>query len=815
MSIFKIFRIIFLPILLLIVNNTYGQTDLKTIIIRGILIDSSTRAPIELATVVVTKTDNRAVQSVLTGTNGSFLLKVPESTDLMLHISYMGYHAWSSKISPAAGPVNLGLIGLVAKTGVLNEIIVNGKKPLIQSRGDKLIYNAALDISNKSGSAADVLRKAPMITIGADGEVKLRGNGNIKVLLNGVPSGILARNLKEALKMIPASSIESVEVITSPSAKYEAEGAAGVINITTKKKMKGTGGSIDLSAGNLEQSVNGNLNMNRGKFSINLNLEGSLEKSRTVSELNRVGLADGVPIGSLFQRNDETQKDRGGFGELAIEYRLDSSQKMGVSISHWKAKWPAASDGYNSYRDKQGVSEYNQISRQNTKINFTEFSLNYQKKFKHPGQELQLISQYSLSCEYSNYLTDQSSLAGKTYFREQSPNTGHSRDFSFQADYVQPLDHAGRNLLEMGGRYSKNSSSSSFIVFNNRHTPGSEQLEEDPTRANAMSYYQDIAAAYLNLSIKTTKNWAFRLGTRYENTRQGGDFRSTQPSFRSEFNNVVTSIMINKKINEVHDWKLSFTERIRRPFIWDLNPYVNASDPRNLSAGNPELKPEVNRMFELAHNYNAPSGFSVNSSIYFQTNSNAIESLRTVDSLGVSRTAPQNIAANKRLGANIYSSLQINNDWTLSGDAEFYHVWYKSKVLNMGNEANLYAVSINSSYELPKDFTIQFSGDYSNGYVTLQGSTSANYTYHFSALKECYNKKVSIALSVNNPFQHTFIQRSTAIAPSFSSNTASWYYNRSFSISIGWKFGKVRSDNEEEKKEMNVSEKPMRRDRAK
>lgn len=698
----------------------------------------------------------------------------------------------------------------------LGTVIVSGKKPMIQSKGDKLIYNAALDISNRSGSAADVLRKAPMITITADGEVKLRGDGNIKVLLNGLPSGILARNLKDALKMIPASSIESVEVITSPSAKYEAEGAAGVINIITKKKMKGTGGSIDISAGNLEQSVNGHLNMNKGKFSINLNVEGSLEKSRTISELNRTSLANGQPIGNLFQRNDETQKDRGGFAELAIVYQLDSSQKIGAGVSHWKAKWPTASEMYSSYKDKQGVNGYNQTSHQGTKVNFSEFSLNYQKKFKHPGQELQLISQYSLSDEYANYLTNQFSLAGKANFREQSPNTSRSTDFSFQADYAQPLDHSGNQLLEIGGRYSKNNSNSNFTVFNNRNTPGSEQLEEDPTRANLMSYYQDIAAAYVNLRFKARKNWGFRLGTRYENTRQGGDFRSGQPSFSSQFHNVVSSIMISKEINDIHDWKLSFTERIRRPWIWDLNPYINASDPRNLSAGNPALKPEINRMIELAHNYNAPSGFSLNSTVYFQANSNAIESLRTVDSMGISRTTPQNIAANKRLGANFYTGLEISKNWTLSINAELYHVWYKSKVLNMGKEANLYAISINSAYELPKDITIQFSGDYSNGYVTLQNTTSANYTYHFTILKECYHKKVSVALSANNPFQHTFIQRSNATAPSFNSNTASWYYNRSFSLSIGWKFGRLRSDSDNEKEsQRDVGEKPMHRERSK
>ncbi|WP_212005572.1 TonB-dependent receptor domain-containing protein [Chitinophaga sp. HK235] len=800
--------------LLLTGTLTHGQTTSKTITIKGALADSLTKAPIPFATVVVTQTDKKVIQSTLTDDKGSFLLKAPEKTGLILHITYIGYNTYSSVIVPVAGRADLGRIYLAARTGVLNEVVVNGKKPIIQSMGDKLIYNAVSDIGNKSGSAEDVLRKAPMITVSPEGEIKLRGNGNIKILLNGLPSGLLARNLKEALKMIPASSIESIEVITSPSAKYEAEGAAGVINITTKKKMNGTGGSIDLSAGNLEQMVNGNLNMTKGKFSVNLNLEGGMEKARTVTDLDRTSLSDGISIGHLTQGNDETQKTKGGFGGLGVEYRIDSSQKIGANVSYWNVNWPTESQINSLYSDKKGVTAYNQYSDQNGKVNYTEFSLNYQKKFKRPAQELQLITQYSTANEQANYLTDQFDLSGRHYFREISPNTSYSKDFSFQADYVQPLDHAGNHLLEMGGRYSKSNSNSDYTVFNNRDTPGGAELIEDPSRANAMSYFQDIAAAYLNLRIKTRKDWQFRLGGRYEHTSLGGDFKGSQPSFRNRFNNLVSSVMINKRLNDIHDLKLSYTERIRRPWIWDLNPYVNASDPRNLTFGNPELRPEINRMLELVHNYTAPSGFNLNSSLYFHSNSNSIESLRTVDSLGISRTTPQNIASNRRLGGNIFTGLQFNKSWTTTLGAEFYHVWFKSKALNIGNDASFYSISINSAYELPKDFTLQLSGDYSNGYVTLQGRTTVNYTYRFSARKEFWNKKAGVTLSINNPFQQSFLQRSTATAPSFNSNTTSWYYNRSFSVTFSWKFGTLRSSGDNEKEmEEGTGEKGLRRGR--
>ncbi|WP_143305661.1 outer membrane beta-barrel protein [Chitinophaga vietnamensis] len=779
-----------ISLLLLLAASAYGQT----MVVRGTLVDSATKSPISFATVAITKPDNKALQTGFTDDSGHFSLKAPLAAELLLHISYVGYHTYSAKVHPVAGVADVGIIRLSARTGVLTEIVVSGRKPLIQSSGDKLVYNAAADIGNRSGSASDVLRKAPMITVGADGEVRLKGDANIKVLLNGLPSGMMAKNLKEALKAIPASMIESIEIITSPSAKYEAEGAAGVINIVTKKKLKGAGGSIDLSAGNLEQSINGNLNATQGKFSLNLNVEGSMEKSRTVSATNRTSSNEG----HLFQRNDETQRFKGVFSELALEYRPDSSQKIGANVSYWTAKWPSAAEIYSRYQDKQNINEYNQSSDQGGKANFVEFSLNYQKKFKRPEQELQLISQYNTGNDRAQYLTNQSDMNGKSYFRERSPNTSNSREFSFQADYTQPLDRKGKQLLEIGGRYSQNNSGSDYTVFNNRLTPGSDQLTEDTSRANRMTYHQRIAAGYINFRFKLPKGWGARLGTRFEHTSLGADFKSTQPSFNTQFSNLVTSALLSKKINDIHELKLSYAERIRRPMIWDLNPYVNASDPRNLTSGNPGLRPEINRMLELAHAYVAPSGFNLNSSLFYHANSNAIEPLRTVDSSGVSRTSSQNIGASRSFGGNAYSMLQFSNEWTMILGAELYRVWYRSKALDARNAATIYELSLNSSYELPKDIILQFSGDFSNAYVTLQGKTSANYNYRFSARKEFWNKQAGITLSVNNPFQQRLMQRNTAWGPSFSSNTTSWYYNQSFSIAFNWKFGKVKAATEEE-----------------
>lgn len=768
--------------------------------INGMVIDSSTRVPMEFVTVILMTNKGQVTQTLFTEKDGLFSFNVTAG-NYLITMSYIGYKPYTTALITVntGKAVNLGSIHLNPQERMLEEVTIKSQKSVIQSQDDKIIYNASADIGNKAGSASDVLRKAPMVTVGADGEVKMRGSSNIKVLLNGLPSNILAKNLKEALKMIPASSIESVEVLTMPSAKYEAEGAAGVINIITKKKMKGTSGNIDLSAGNLEQSANMGLNIMKGKFNMNFSLNASAEKQRNVSQLNRQSFLERQPIGTLQQRMDALQRDKGFFREFSSEYRPDSTQKLGIGASYWYGSWPINSHLYNLYKSVQGTQEYNQTSRQNGQYGWLDFTLNYQKKFKLPGQELQFVGQVSQSADNSDYVTDQYYISGQRYFREESPNKGTSKNPSIQVDYIHPLKKSSKHLLESGIRFARSHSSSAYEVFNNKENPEGS-LVKDPQRSDKMTYYQNTLAAYLSLRFELRKDWGFRLGGRYENTRLGGEFTSSSPSFTAAFDNFVPSFLITKKINDQNDLKLNYTARIRRPWIWDLNPYINASDPRNLTFGNPRLRPELTRMLEAAHTYNASTGLSLHSSIYFNSNTNAIESLTTVDSLGISRTTSQNIAANKRIGTNINASIRITNSWMLNTGAEFFHVWFKSTALNVQNNASFYSISMNTSYLLPKNFTIQVSGDYSNGYITLQGRSSANYSYRFSTRKELFNKKASLSLTINNPFQKTFLQKNFADASTFHSITTNRYYNRSITVAFSWQFGKLSSGGDYQEK---------------
>ncbi|WP_238555274.1 outer membrane beta-barrel protein [Chryseobacterium sp. P1-3] len=477
-------------VLTVLLNTTLvmAQTAANEVEIKGTVISGNENVVLAGSTVVIKNADGRMVSSMNTRKDGTFSLKVKPLTTITVVINYIGFNDYNSgAITMKQEDIDLGRIYLDTKSNLLEgvTVVASRKKPLVQSARDKLIYNAASDISNKSGNAADVLRKAPMLTVGANGDLKLRGNSNIKVLINGIPSRIMAKNLKEALKMIPASSIVSVEVITNPSSKYEAEGAAGVVNIITKKKLKGTSGTLDMTGGNLEHTGNLSLNMSSGKFNFSAMGNYSVERERTTSSLTRTNLNNGKQMGSLFQESDMLQTTKGGSASLSAQYKIDSLQTLEANYSYWNGSWPQNGGLYNRYTTANQYQEYRQKTEQSGKFNFSEWVLNYQKKFHREGQELQIIGQVSTAADVSNYTTEQYKPDGKPAFIEQGPNNSKEREWSVQADYSHPFGQEGKTSLETGVKYLGNTSRSVYEVLNSA-------LPVDPDRSGSMQYRQQI-----------------------------------------------------------------------------------------------------------------------------------------------------------------------------------------------------------------------------------------------------------------------------------------------------------------------------------
>lgn len=789
----NLWRQIMLLTFMLGTTTVFAQAAGNELEIKGTVVSGNENVLLAGSTVSIKDAEGKLIGSVTTGSDGVFRLKAKPMSTISVTINYLGFKDYNSgAISLKQENLDLGRIYMDTKSTMLEgvTVVASRKKPLVQSAKDKLIYNAASDISNKSGNAADVLRKAPMLTVGANGDLKLRGNSNIKVLINGIPSRIMAKNLKEALKMIPASSIVSVEVITNPSSKYEAEGAAGVVNIITKKKLKGTSGTLDMTGGNLEHTGNLSLNMSSGKFNFSAMGNYSEEREKTTSSLIRTNLSNGKQTGSLFQESDMLQTTKGGSASLSAQYKIDSLQTLEASYSYWNGAWPQNGGLFNRYTSADQYQEYRQKTQQSGKFNFSEWVLNYQKKFNKEGQELQIIGQASSAADISNYITEQYKPDGKLVFTEQGPNDSKEKEWSIQADYSHPFGQEGKTSLETGVKYLGNTSKSTYEVINS-------SLPIDPNRSGSMQYKQQIFSAYATLNFDLGDEWTLRPGIRFENTDINATFQNNAPYTR-KFSNWVPNLLVIKKLGERHELKLDYNERIRRPWIMDLNPYANAADPLNITQGNPYLKPELTRKLELSHTYTGSKNTLLTSSLYYSSNKSAVEQIARVDEKGISYTMPDNIGESTRIGLNINTVFNPTKSWTVNAGAEVFHLKFRSNSLGLKNDGTFFNSSISNTVTLLKDLQFSASADYGNGFITLQGKNTANYSYRFAVKKDLMNNKASLTLAVINPFQNNFKETVYAFVPTFQSTQVNRFYNRAAMLTFSWQFGGMRASKEKE-----------------
>ncbi|UHG93754.1 TonB-dependent receptor (plasmid) [Spirosoma oryzicola] len=766
---FCLIPLLFLTILtngqqLLTSQTTSGQ-------ITGILVDSITRQPVPFATVALLSGDGLILTGQTTIESGHFTFTKLALGNYGLQITYVGYRlrTLTGVRLTASQPIqNLGSIPFRSESRQLNEVQVTAQKALIEEKPDRLVYNAGSDITNKGGTAVDVLRKAPMLTVDVSGNVQIRGSASIKVLLNGRPSGLLARNLSEALKMIPANTILAVEVMTSPAARYDAEGAGGVINIITKKQLKGSNGNLDATAGNYVQSLGGSYGFRREKFGLTFSGNANAEREKSLAEMTRTSLVDGRPAGELFQRNYANNVSRGWFGDLSMEYAFDTLNRVNLSVSSWGGIWPNSSTLYNRFRnaDNRATQEYNQIVDQKNPFGNIEWNLGYTRTFHKPKQELSVLGQYSYTFDNNRYASNQFDLANQLIYRETSTNLSHNPQWTWQIDYIHPFSKSGRHLFEVGAKMVQRNVRSVYGVYVSQPDDVNRLVLSDD-RSNTFTYNQQVMAGYASLKLTSKTLWTLQLGTRLENTTMAGQFKSTISPFDVHFINLVPSIVLSKQLSEQHSIKASYTQRISRPMIWDLNPYVNASDPKNLMAGNPQLRPEIAHLAELASSLTTKNGAYLNLNLYRRQTANSIEDVRTVDTSGVSLTIRQNVARNERTGLNFNASGQLGRNWKLNGGGEFYYAHFNSPSLRVQNAGWLWQATLNMAYQLPRNYSVQANGLYSTGWILLQGKNSAWHDYSLAVRKEFWDKKASLILGVNNPFTYPFRQQNGSQSDTF------------------------------------------------
>ncbi|RSK37111.1 TonB-dependent receptor domain-containing protein [Hymenobacter metallilatus] len=768
--------------------------------LEGTVLDAATKKPVEFATITLLPLSGTTpLDGGVCDERGRFKLQGLAAGEFRLQISFIGYATQTRNVTIGAGLTTVPTISLESSAQKLGEVTVTGERDVIETKPDRIVYNAEKDLTNTGGTAADVLRKVPLVNVDPDGNVELRGTSNVRVLINNKPSGIVASSVADAMKQIPADQIKSVEVITTPSAKYDAEGTGGIINITLKKNnLEGVNGSVGLAAGTRSSNGNASLNYRKGKVGLTSSVSGFMFYSPNRNDLTRyLKDGNGQERLSLEQQGDGNTIGGGGFGRLGLDYDPAQYHNLTLNVQG------------NLFRNSGNYDQFNNVllpvsspftrdTERRFRTQSYDMSGSYTRTFAEKRREWSVLAQHTRNRNVQAYHLDQ--FAGNTTenqaknYREESDNLSRNVETTLQTDYAHPFSETA--LLETGAKAILRRVSSDYDVFNSPATGSSLDPVYNPSRSNLFDYNQDVLSGYGTYGFSASKKVSFKLGARVENTRINGNFQQQQSensAVQQNYTNLLPNLSLSyqpqnpKKPGQT--LRLAYSKRIQRPQIFYLNPFRNTSDTLNVSYGNPQLEPELTDSYEI--NYTTfIKGSVLNMSAYTRRTGNAIESYRFVEN-GVNNQTFRNIGRNATYGISLFGSVKPVPKWDVSGNVNVYYVSLKSAALGLNNSGVMYNLNLNSGYKFEKGLSVQFFGGLNSPRVQLQGRQAAWTFYSLGLRKNLLKDKADLTLNADNFLQATRNLSTTLNTDQFRQESNNYIYLRGVRLAFNYRFGKV------------------------
>lgn len=812
-------RIWFVGILLLTVSFGFAQGRSKNTI-TGKVIDSATKAPLEYATVSIYLSDpKKPINGAATDKNGVFTITDVADSTYTIVCEFIGYKPTRiPNVSVNHSTVNLKTIVLGREAKALEGITITTKGRLIENKIDKMVFNAEKDVTSQSGVATDILKKVPQVSVDADGNVQLAGSGGVRFLINGKPSSAFGSSITDVLQSIPASQIKSIEVITNPGAKYDAAGMGGIINIILKSSnAKGYNGSLALTAGTLQENGSLNLNVRNGTFGVNAFVSGNARlKSTVYSTSDRIATAN----------SQQTTLHQEGQGEFTR-----SGYQTGFGFDWTPQKHNAFSGNlsYNNFGNKgTGNSTQDQQyytgntlgdilsrieSRNDFKFHNVDWGLNYKRTFDKEDRDLELNVNSSSGTDNSSgsnsqFLLPQDSL----YYGTTSQNPGKIRETEIKLDYTEPLQK--NVILGLGSKVSFYDINSNSQVL--RYLPVEKEYAFNSSLSNALDYHQKVYAFYSEITFPVGKILNAKLGGRYERTEINSYYSNSPQQVKVPgYNTFVPSVYLSKELGERQTLKLSYSRRIERPDYHDLNPFVNTNDPKNLTAGNPYLQPEIGNRIELGYNKELEGLGSFMVSLFYRVNDHDIQpyltyysSYQVGDSVytNVTVNRRQNIGMEKNAGISLFADIHVSDKFSVRSNAFFFHR-HTINVLDPGfNSFSFnYRLNLNATYQFTPTFGGEFFGNFNSARREAQGFYPSFTFYTFALRKQFWNKKGSLAFTTTNPFSEYINQETKLYSSNFTTISSRKIPFRSFGLSFTWKFGKLEFKPKKEEADNNLN----------
>lgn len=724
--------------------------------VSGTVTDRNTGAPLEAATVTILDQTNQIVTGNFSNSDGSFVLdEVPFGT-YRLEVSMIGFNTAvvnDVTVSASSSNVNVGQVRLSSGETRTDEIVIEGERSRIEFRGDRRVFNVEDNINLQGGSAIDVLKEVPSVTVDVDGNVSLRGNENVRILIDGRPSGLDGSNRNIILEQISANQIERVELITNPSARFDSEGTTGIINIVLKKSDDfGYNGSLTLNAGTGDKYTGG-LNLNFRKNNLNVfgnynynsfNFESSGQNTRQ--------LLISSDINSISQSETGIRRRLNNSINAGLDYSFSQTTQFGFSLRYRIGDPQRNSSSLTQEFDNSGnlITDYIRKNTESGSSTNFDGAIRFQHNFGSPGH--QLTSDFSFSTEDDNeesFTFDEYNIPFVSEpVRINEVTKEKEYDYTLQIDYVYPFNKTTKLEAGYKGDISDNDEDSDNRLFDY----SINQYVTDPNISNRFQYKQQVHGLYAILTGDIS-GFGYSIGGRVEQTIIKGNLLTTGENFDRDYIGFFPSVSISRKLGVTQELQISYSRRIQRPRQRALNPFIRITDPLNISQGNPNLNPSFSNAFELSYINYFPFG-TITPAIFYRHTTDGLTRTRTLIDSVTTYSTFDNLATSKSYGGELIFNTQPWRFMNLTGSFSYFKTEVDPGTSSIGRSRDDYSWStrFSSMLSLPADFGFQLTYGYSGKRYTAQGEIEPFQALDVAIRKDFMDRKLSFTFRVSDLF---------------------------------------------------------------
>ena len=749
----------------------------NSIIISGKVIDSKSKQPLEYATIIIKNTVTKDISGGVTNLDGSFSIEIPKAT-YTIDVAFISFQSIKFPKENIISDKDLGVIKLSEATNGLDEIVIVAEKTTVDIRLDKKIFNIGKDLSIRGGNASDVLGNVPSVQVSVEGTVSLRGNENVTILIDGRPSALVGMNGAEALRQIPAEAIEKVEVITSPSARYDAEGTAGILNIILRKnKLIGFNGSLQLDLGFPARAGTAfNANWRTEKWNLFTNTGFRYNETPGNAFSDSDFLSNTAQNAKVTENRNFGRLGRSIFTSFGAEYYLTENSSIIGNI--------VFNGGNDDDVNTNKIDRFNVLGDLNEATFRTEseseseqrvqYTLDYVNNFDNNGKKLSINGQYSSEIEdILNDITEIDTQVNLLNDLEQVLENQNENSGLLQIDYVNPV---GENIqYEAGYRGNYRDIFNSFYLAEREDFENNGPLIPDTGLNNSFNYEELINAAYVQYGQKFNRI-SLLVGLRYEHTSLEIVQEISTTKNKINYGKLFPTINLGFEFKDGENITLGYNRRIRRPRGRSLNPFPSRSSESNVYSGNIDLNPVITDAIDLGY-LKRWDKFTLSTSIYYNISNDNWERIQedtgmlTDNGDPITKRFPINLSTQERTGLELTLNYKPFKVWNINSDFNVYDVTSKGDYTNTSTNVTQnfdfkntsYFIRLNQKITLPSAVDLQINTNYSGPSENAQTKSKGVFSLNIAASKDLFNERASLSLNFSDVFNTRISQRKTII----------------------------------------------------